>query len=108
MNHGVSRIVGELLTFNMGSEFYRYDGQISARLEGKEFAEAATLLTKERIVLLALETEYSEDLKQPLSKDTIYKLPEQNRAMIVNPQSQYQIRQGDALFIIAESRPTTL
>jgi len=40
LNHGISRIVAELLTFNIGSEFYRYDGHISDALVGKEFAEA--------------------------------------------------------------------
>jgi len=55
-----------------------------------------------------VETDYSEELLQQLSTDAIYKLPEEDRAIVVNPQSRYEIRQGDALFIVAESKPTEL
>jgi len=108
LNHGVSRIVAELLTFNLGSEFYRYDRSLSDRLIGKEFTEAVQLLVQQHIILLAIETEYSEELLRQLSGDVVYKLPEENRIMMINPQSRYQIRQGDALFVIAESKPTQL
>ena len=108
LNHGVSRVVAELLTFNIGSEFYRYDGHISDRLLGKEFAEAVRVLAQQRIILLAVETDYSEELRQQLSADVVYKLPEEDRVMVVNPQSRYEIHQGDALFIIAESEPSEL
>ena len=108
LNHGVSRIVGELLTFDAGSEFYRYDGQISDSLVGKEFVEAVQILARQRIILLAVETDYSEELRQQLSADVVYKLPEEDRVMVVNPQSRYEIHQGGALFVIAESEPTEL
>ncbi len=109
LNHGVSRVVAELLTFNVGSEFYRYDSPISDRLLGKEFAEVAQVLAQKHIILLAVETDYSEELLQQLSAhDTVYKLPEEDRLMVVNPQSRCEIRQGDALFIIAESKPARL
>jgi voltage-gated potassium channel len=108
LNHGVSRIVAELLSFNIGSEFYRYDGQISDSLAGKEFAEAAQVLAQQRIILLAVETDYSAALTQQLSSDVVYKLPEEGRAIVVNPQSRYALRQGDALFVIAESKPAVL
>ncbi len=108
LNHGVSRVVAELLTFNIGSEFYRYDGHISDALVGREFAEAVQVLTQRRMILLAVETNYSEELRSQLSADILYKLPEEERVMVVNPQSQYKIRQGDALFVIAESEPTKL
>jgi voltage-gated potassium channel len=108
LNHGVSRIVAELLSFNIGSEFYRYDGQISDGLAGKEFAEAAQLLAQQRIILLAVETDFSAELTQQLSSDVVYKLPEEGRAIVVNPQSQYALRQGDTLFVIAESKPAVL
>jgi len=108
LNHGVSRIVAELLTFNIGSEFYRYDGHISDRLVGKEFTEALQVLAQQHIILLAVETDYSEDVLKQLSVDVVYKLPEEDRLMVVNPQSSYKIRQGDALFVVAESEPTEL
>ena len=108
LNHGVSRIVSELLSFNLGSEFYRYDRPISDKLVGKDFAEAVQLLAQKHILLLAIETEYSEELKKQLKLDVVYKLPEEDRIMVVNPQSDYAIRQGDALFVIAESEPRKL
>ena len=108
LNHGVSNVVSELLAFNMGSEFYRYDGRISNKLDGKEFAEAAQILARQRIILIGIETNYSEDLMRELSSDVVYKLSEKNRAMVVNPQSRYEIKQGDTLFVIAESEPAEL
>lgn len=108
MNPGVSRLVAELLSFNKGSEFYRYDKPLSDALVGKEFTEAVRSLAQQKMILLGFETEYSEKLKQQLSNDVIIKLPEVNRAFILNPQSKYKIRQDDALFIIAESEPAQL
>ena len=108
LNHGVSHIVAELLTFNIGSEFYRYDGHISEALEGREFAEAVQVLAQQRMILLAVETDYSEEVRAQLSADILYELREENRVMVVNPQSGYKIRQGDALFVIAQSGPTEL
>lgn len=108
LNHGVSNVVSELLAFNVGSEFYRYDGHISNKLVGKEFAEAVQILARQRVILIAIETNYSEDLLRGLSSDVVYKVPEKNRAMVVNPQSRYEIKQGDTLFVIAESEPTEL
>jgi voltage-gated potassium channel len=108
LNHGISSVVSELLTFNVGSEFYRYDGHISDKLVGKEFAEAVQILARRRMILMAIETNYSEDSLRELSSDVVYKLPEKDRAMVVNPQSRYEIKQGDTLFVIAESEPTEL
>jgi len=108
LNHGISHIVTELLTFDIGSEFYRYDGHISEALEGREFAEAVQVLAQQRMILLAVETDYSEEVRAQLSADILYELPEENRVMVVNPQSRYKIRQGDALFVISESEPAEL
>jgi voltage-gated potassium channel len=108
LNHGISHVVAELLTFNVGSEFYRYDGHISDATLGREFAEVVQVLAQRRMILLAVETNDSEDLRRQLSTDILYKSREEERVMVVNPQSQYKIRQGDALFVIAESEPTEL
>jgi voltage-gated potassium channel len=108
INPGVASLVADLLSFNKGSEFYRYDKPLSGALVGKEFTEAVQLLAQRKMILLGFETDYSEELQQQLSGDVINKLPEADRAVIVNPQSIYKIRQGDALFIIAESEPTQL
>ena len=42
----------ELLTFNSGSEFYRYDDPLSEEIVGKEFADVVRLLAQRRIMLL--------------------------------------------------------
>jgi len=108
LNHGISHVVAGLLTFDEGSEFYRYDRHLSEAMVGKEFTQAVQVLAQKHIILLAVETDYSEELRQEMSADVIYKLPEEDRAVIVNPQSRYQICQGDALFVIAESEPAEL
>ena len=108
VNPGVASLVAELLSFNKGHEFYRYDKPLSDALVGKEFTEVVQLLVQKHIILLGFETDYSEELKQQLSSEVIKKLPEANRAIIVNPHSKYKIRQGDALFVVAESEPTQL
>jgi len=108
LNHGISHVVAGLLTFDKGSEFYRYDRHLSEAMVGKEFTQAMQVLAQKHIILLAVETDYSEELRRQLSADVVYKLPEEDRAVVVNPQSRYQIRQGDALFVIAESEPAEL
>jgi len=108
LNHGVAYLVTDLLTFDKGSEFYRYDRPLPETLTGKSFAEAVQVLAQKHIILLAVETDYTEELQQQLRSDIVYKLPEVDRAMIINPQSGYQIHQGDALFLVAESEPVNL
>ena len=108
LNHGLSHVVSELLRFDSGSEFYRYDGHISDAMVGREFAEAVQVLAQRRMILLAVETNDSEELRRQLSADILYKSPEEERVTVVNPLSQYKIRQGDALFVIAESKPNEL
>ncbi len=97
-----------MLTFNKGSEFYRYEHPLSDAIVDVEFSEAVEMLAKRRMIMLAVETDYSEELVRQMRADVVHKLPEINRAVIVNPQSNYKIRQGDALFIAAESEPTNL
>ena len=82
LNHGVSRVVAELLTFNVGSEFYRYDGRISDELVGREFTEAVQVLAQKHTILLAVETDYSEELRPQLGADILYELPEEERVMV--------------------------
>ena len=108
LNHGLSHVMSELLIFDVGSEFYRYDGHISDAIVEREFAEAVQVLAQRRMILVAVETNDSEDLRRQLSADILYKSQEGERVIVVNPRSQYEIRQGDALFVIAESEPTEL
>jgi voltage-gated potassium channel len=108
LNHGVSTIVSELLTFNKGSEIYRYSHPLSDEAVGKEYTLVAQALARRHMLLLALETNYGEEIKKLESVDVLHKLPEEDRVIIVNPQSSYEIRQGDALFIISESEPSAI
>jgi len=108
LNHGTSRIVSELLTFNSGSEFYRYQEQLSDELIGKEFCDAAQVLAQKRIILVGIETDDSGVVRQELCGDIIQSSELGDRILILNPQKPYKICQGDALFVIAESSPTGL
>ena len=105
LNHGVAYLVTELLSFNKGSEFYRYDKHIPDDLVGKEYAEVVASLSEKRMLLLGFETDYSKELARQMKDDVIHKLPEVDRAVIVNPSSHYKLQQGDALFIVAEEEP---
>lgn len=107
-NHGISHVMNELLTFNSGSEFYRYDKRLSDKIVGMEFAEAIRSLAESRIILIGIETMNSDELQTQLSDDVFHPHGEDNRVIIVNPQGQYRIRQGDALFLVAESLPERL
>jgi voltage-gated potassium channel len=107
-NHGVSRVVSELLTFNSGSEFYRYDGLLSDRLVGKEFSGAAQDLSKRRMILLGFETADTRETRRMLPDDVLHSVANGTRLLVVNPQGDYCLRQGDALFLIAESEPAEL
>ena len=73
-----------------------------------EFADAVAMLAQQRIILMGVETDYSKELADQLSGDVLNVLPEGDRALLVNPQSRYELRQGDALFVIAESEPAKL
>jgi voltage-gated potassium channel len=108
VNHGVSEVISELLSFNKGSEIHRYDNALSDNIAGKEYAVAAKNLAEQRMVLMAVETDLTEDIKAMERTDVLHKLSEGNRVIIVNPQASYTIRQGDALFVAAEDQPAAL
>jgi voltage-gated potassium channel len=106
VNHGVSRIVSDLLTFDKGSEFYRYDRPLPDKLVGKEFREAVQLLATDGRLLLGIETD--DQSKRATCSSDGESQDQPPRRVIVNPQSGYKLRQGDALFLIAESEPDQL
>jgi voltage-gated potassium channel len=108
LNHGASMIISELLTFNKGSEIYRYDGSLSDKINKKEYADVAKVLAEQRMVLLGVETDYTEEVKKMANMDVLHQVPEKGRVIIVNPQSNYFVHQGDALFIASESEPARL
>jgi voltage-gated potassium channel len=108
LNHGISCVVSELLMFNRGSEFYRYDRRLSNELIGKEFCEVSQLLARKSIILLGLETDDSEELQKSLAGGVIHSFGTEGRVVVVNPTRKYKIRQGDALFLVAETEPRKL
>jgi voltage-gated potassium channel len=109
LHHGVSRIVRDLLTFNEGSEFYRFDKPLPEHMVGKEFHEAVMELAQKKILLIAFETDYTERLYQQLQhNDVVYRIEEEERMMVINPQSRYKLKPGDVLFVVAESEPYQL
>jgi len=108
LNQGTSYLVSELLTFNSGSEFYRCSDRLPAELVGKEFAKAVHVLAKRHMLLLGIETDNSEELQATLPDDVLYQVKGGSRVIAVNPQGTYRLRQGDVLFIIAQTRPSGL
>ena len=46
--------------------------------------------------------------EKQLEGNVINHLPDAGRAVIVNPNRKYKLKQGDALFIIAEKEPEIL
>jgi voltage-gated potassium channel len=108
LNHGVSRLLNELLTFNRGSELYRYDRPLSDNLVGAEFADAVAMLAQRRMILIAIETPVSDGLARSFDSDVLNLSPNGDRALIVNPISRYEIRQGDALYVVAQAEPARL
>jgi voltage-gated potassium channel len=107
LNHGVSTIVSDLLTFNSGSEIYRCDN-LSDEMVGEEYSVVAQALATRHMSLLAVETDSTEELMKLKKVDVLHEVPEKKRVIIVNPQSVYTIHQGDALFVVSESEPARL
>lgn len=108
LNHGVSYALTELLTFDFGSEFYRYDKPLSHQIEGMEFREAVKTLVAKGIILFGFETDVSDQLKEELKEDILQARGDADRVIVVNPVGNYKLRQGDALFIIAEEMPEAI
>jgi len=105
LNHGLSKIINELLTFNFGSEFYRYKKSIPETYIGKSFSEISKELMDKKMILIAVETQKDEYLLNECSHDWVHASKE-TRAMLINPQGEYILREKDSLFIISEKEPT--
>jgi voltage-gated potassium channel len=107
LNHGVSSIVNELLSFNQGSEFYRYKYKIPDKFIGETFAEVGKQLLDQKMALLAIETKKDEYVINECSDDWIHSTGNE-KIMIINPQGNYELRKDDSLFLIAEKEPVNL
>ncbi len=104
LNHGLSKIINELLTFNLGSEFYRLKRKIPEEYIGKSFTYAAKDLLDKKMILIAIETDEDKVLQEKCANDWIHSSTEL-RAMLINPQGEYILRENDSLFIISEKEP---
>jgi len=107
LNHGVSRVVSELMNFDRGSEFYRCKQKIPNNYIGKSFREIGKQLLDKKMILIAIETTKDGYILKECSNDWIHSSGE-GRVMLINPQVEYKLRENDNLFIISESEPTDL
>ncbi len=105
INPGISRVVGELLTFNEGSEFYRID-PLPELFSQKSFDEAASICRAQHMILIAVETGSRDRIPHALpSRDkALEQIEKAGRTVLVNPDN-YVIGQGDALFVICNEPP---
>jgi voltage-gated potassium channel len=107
LNHGLSKIINELLTFNFGSEIYRFKKKIPDNYIGKSFTDVSKELIDKKMILIAVETQKDDFLSNECSHDWIHASSE-NRAMLINPQGEYILRENDSLFIISEKEPSLI
>ncbi|MFE3845879.1 NAD-binding protein, partial [Thermoplasmatota archaeon] len=88
LNHGLSKIINELLTFNFGSEFYRFKRKIPEKYIGKSFTDVSKELIDKKMILIAVETRKDDTLLEECSHDWIHSSTE-TMAMLINPQGEY-------------------
>ena len=107
LNHGISKVMNELLNFNQGSEIYRYERKTSDEFTGKSFREVGMQLLGKNMILIAIETKRDDYVIEVCSNDWIHSCGEE-KVMIINPQNNYKLRETDSLFIISEKKVTKL
>jgi len=105
INPGISRVVGELLTFDEGSEFYRIDPLPELLLQ-RPFNEAASICRDQRMILIAVETGSRDRVPHSLpSRDrALEEIQNSGRTVMINPDN-FVIGEGDSLFVISAERP---
>jgi len=105
--HGILRIIKELLFTFEGSEIYRCK---HATYAGKNFTDVGKQLLDKKMILIAIETKDDDHVRDVCSKDYIQKFSDpksgDKRALMVNPQGDYELREDDSLFVISEKKPT--
>jgi voltage-gated potassium channel len=86
MNHGLSRFFTDVLSYGEGSEIYKVP--LPSLLSGMGFREAVRIISDRfEAILLAVERE---------------------EQIHCNPQGEWEFRDGDALFVLAEDYPVEL
>ena len=85
LNHGITRIVSELLSSHHGNELYKLP--LPASMIGRQFIEVFTEVKQTyQCIVMAVEKETEEDI-------------------ISNPPADYAFEEGDYLIVIAPDRP---
>lgn len=85
LNHGVTRVVSELLSAQYGHELYKLSAP--ALVVGKNFLEVLTLMKQQhQCLVVAIEKQ-------------------DNGELLSNPPVEYQLEEGDELIFIAAKRP---
>lgn len=107
LNHGISKVMNELLTFDKGSEIYRYERKMPDDYTGKSFREVGKQLLEKNMILIAIETKKDDYVIKACSNDWIHSYGEE-KVLIINPQNNYKLRENDSLFIISEKKLTKL
>ena len=86
LQHGLSRIFADVLSFGEGSEIYRV--KLAGRFAGREYFElGAELMRTEKTTLLAIESD---------------------RDMHINPEKEVRVKAGDHAFVLSPSHPTQI
>ncbi len=113
LNHGLSRILGELLEFSSGSEFYKKD--VPEAFIGMPFRKVAEILHQAHITLIAIETKEKMPRCDENGNEIFDKqgqpLWNEKEKWIINPQEKeypgdYKIQPEDKMFFLAVEEPT--
>jgi len=106
INHGLSKVVSNMVSYGTGSEIYKYNRPVPDEFVGKDFREIVQRLIEKNIIVIAIETMKDEHINEKNIKP--YSTLKSGHIVIVNPTSDYKIRKDDNLYILAEKEPLTL
>ena len=113
LNHGLSSVLGELLQFSSGSEFYKKG--IPEKFIGCGFREIAKILHDDDLILVAVETLEDVVKKDEDGLDIFDKngnpVIDKVEKFIINPQKNeypgdYIFKMEDSIFLIAVEEPS--
>ncbi len=113
LNHGLSGILGELLEFSSGSEFYKK--LVPNALVGAKFREVAKSLHDAHMTVIAVETKISVPCLDAEGQPMFDKhgKPKEclKERLVINPQEydypgDYTIKSGDQLFLLSIDEPS--
>lgn len=113
LNHGISTVLEEVLTYNSDNEFYTIDLSLNRNsfLRGRNFDELLILLRKVNIQLVAIRVVYkNENYKEIIDKKEISRLTKEEGLesdILVNPSSETEknrpVDNDDVLIVFSRS-----